>query len=66
MYATLRVGDKVRGDYGAEGELKSISNDGLSATVQLVATISWSVLVATPISHLTKIAHYSNELPAVP
>lgn len=25
MYATLKVGEKVRGDYGAEGELKSIS-----------------------------------------
>ena len=60
MSTALRVGDKAKGDYGAEGEIKSINTDGASATVQLVATSSWSVLIAMPVSHLTWIAAYSN------
>ena len=60
MSTALRVGDKIKGDYGVEGEIKSISADGMSATVQLVAVNSWSVLVATPVSRLTRITAYSN------
>ena len=60
MTTPLRVGDKIKGDYGVEGEIKSISTDDASATVQLVAASSWSVLIATPISHLTRIEAYSN------
>ena len=59
MSATLSVGDKIQGDYGAEGQIKRISADGLSATIQLVSASSWPVLMLVPVSHLKRIESYS-------
>ena len=55
MTVTLSVGDKIKGDYGAEGRIKGISADGLSATIELTTARSSPVLMLMPVSHLTRI-----------
>lgn len=55
-------GDKIRGDYGVEGEIIRISGDGLHADVQLALEGDWRIVVSATLAHLERIDSYTDKL----
>lgn len=61
MQMQLKVGDKIRGDYGLEGEIIRISSDGYAADVKLPTSGAWHIVVSTCLAHLDRIESYTKK-----